>query len=53
VDAAGHRTSVTEQSGRTVNYGYDNLYRLTGAALLVASFSLGGKLGEVSRSVPQ
>jgi YD repeat-containing protein len=29
VDNAGHRTSVTELSGRTVNYGYDNLYRLT------------------------
>jgi len=29
VDAAGHRTGVTEQSGRTVNYGYDDLYRLT------------------------
>ncbi len=29
LDAAGHRTSVSELSGRTVNYGYDNLYRLT------------------------
>lgn len=29
VDNAGHRTSVTEKKGRTVNYGYDNLYRLT------------------------
>jgi len=29
VDAAGHRTSVAELNGRTVNYGYDNLYRLT------------------------
>jgi YD repeat-containing protein len=29
LDAAGHRTSVTEQSGRTVNYSYDDLYRLT------------------------
>jgi YD repeat-containing protein len=28
-DAAGHRTRVREQSGRTVNYGYDELYRLT------------------------
>jgi YD repeat-containing protein len=28
LDATGHRTSVTEVSGRTVNYGYDNLYRL-------------------------
>jgi len=29
LDAAGHRTNVTEQSGRTVSYSYDNLYRLT------------------------
>src|SRR6266849_4088734 len=28
-DASGHRLSVSELSGRTVNYGYDNLYRLT------------------------
>jgi YD repeat-containing protein len=33
VDNAGHRTSVTELSGRTVNYGYDNLYRLTSEAI--------------------
>jgi YD repeat-containing protein len=26
--AAGNRTSVTELSGRTVSYGYDDLYRL-------------------------
>jgi len=26
---AGNRTGVTELSGRTVSYGYDNLYRLT------------------------
>jgi RHS repeat-associated protein len=29
LDASGHRTAVAELSGRTVNYGYDNLYRLT------------------------
>jgi YD repeat-containing protein len=29
LDAAGHRTGVKELSGRTVTYGYDNLYRLT------------------------
>jgi len=28
-DAAGHRTGLKELSGRTVTYGYDNLYRLT------------------------
>jgi YD repeat-containing protein len=27
--AAGNRLSVTELSGRTVTYGYDDLYRLT------------------------
>ena len=29
LDAAGHRIGVTELSGRTVSYGYDNIYRLT------------------------
>jgi len=29
LDASGHRLSVTELRGRTVNYGYDNLYCLT------------------------
>jgi YD repeat-containing protein len=29
LDAAGHRTSVSDLSGRTVNYGYDSIYRLT------------------------
>src|SRR5438045_9588633 len=29
LDVAGHRTQVTELSGRTVNYGYDSIYRLT------------------------
>lgn len=29
LDAAGHRTGVTELSGRTVGYSYDNPYRLT------------------------
>jgi RHS repeat-associated protein len=29
LDAAGNRSSVAELSGRTVNYTYDDLYRLT------------------------
>ena len=29
LDAAGYRLSVTELSGRTANYSYDDLYRLT------------------------
>ncbi|HKV05779.1 MAG TPA: hypothetical protein VJO53_11830 [Candidatus Acidoferrales bacterium] len=32
-DNARHRTSVTEQSGRTVNYPYDNSYRLAAATV--------------------
>ena len=31
--AAGNRLSVAELSGRTVNYGYDSLYRLTSEAI--------------------
>jgi len=33
LDASGHRTSVTELSGRTANYSYDNLYRLTSESI--------------------
>lgn len=29
LDNAGHRTSVTEQSGRKASYAYDSVYRLT------------------------
>ena len=29
LDPSGHRIGVNELSGRTVSYGYDNLYRLT------------------------
>lgn len=32
--AAGNRTAVTELSGRTVNYTYDDLYRLTSETIL-------------------
>jgi len=31
--AAGNRTAVTELSGRTVNYTYDDLYRLTSESI--------------------
>ncbi len=30
---AGNRTAVTELSGRTINYSYDDLYRLTGESI--------------------
>lgn len=35
--AAGNRTAVTELGGRTVNYGYDNVYRLTSEAITNSS----------------
>ena len=34
---AGNRTSVTELSGRTVQYGYDDLYRLTSETIANAT----------------
>ena len=45
--AAGNRLSVAELNGRTVNYGYDELYRLTSET--VAS-DPGGRNGQVSYS---
>jgi len=42
LDAAGHRTSVTEQSGRTVNCTYDNLYRLTNEAIAADPSGING-----------
>jgi RHS repeat-associated protein len=45
LDASGHRLSVTELSGRTVNYGYDNLYRLTGEAIAADPNSVNGSVG--------
>ena len=42
LDAAGHRTQVTELSGRTVNYGYDNLYRLTSETIASDPNSING-----------
>jgi RHS repeat-associated protein len=35
--AAGNRLSVAELSGRTVNYGYDDLYRLTSETIAGAT----------------
>jgi len=43
--AAGNRLSVAELSGRTVTYGYDDLYRLTSENV---SGDPGGKNGVVS-----
>lgn len=42
LDAAGHRTSETELSGRTVNYSYDNLYRLTNETIAGEPHAMNG-----------
>lgn len=42
LDFAGHRTSVTELSGRTVNYVYDNIYRLTSETIASDPSSVNG-----------
>ena len=42
--AAGNRTKVTELSGRTVQYGYDDLYRLTSETIAGAT-SQNGTIG--------
>jgi YD repeat-containing protein len=39
--AAGNRTTVAELSGRTVNYGYDALYRLTSETVASDPIELG------------
>jgi RHS repeat-associated protein len=41
---AGNRTGVTELSGRTVNYTYDNLYRLTSETIAGAAGAMNGSL---------
>jgi RHS repeat-associated protein len=42
LDASGHRLAVTELSGRTVNYAYENLYRLTGETIAADPNSVNG-----------
>src|SRR5579884_127550 len=42
--AAGNRTKVTELSGRTVQYGYDDLYRLT-SEMIAGATSQNGTIG--------
>jgi RHS repeat-associated protein len=44
-DPEGHRTGVSELGGRTVNYGYDDTYRLTSETI---SGDPGGNNGAVS-----
>jgi RHS repeat-associated protein len=44
-DAAGHLTGVTELSGRTVTYGYDNLYRLTSETIASDPGGQNGTIG--------
>ena len=43
--AAGNRTAVTELSGRTVNYTYDDLYRLTNEAIANDTHGTNGTVG--------
>lgn len=40
--AAGNRTAVTELSGRTVNYTYDDLYRLTNETIANDTYGING-----------
>jgi RHS repeat-associated protein len=47
LDAAGHRLSVSELSGRTVNYGYDNLYRLTGETVASDPHGINGAVNYI------
>jgi RHS repeat-associated protein len=45
LDAAGHRLSVAESPGRTVNYGYDNIYRLISEVIAGDTGGQNGSLG--------
>jgi RHS repeat-associated protein len=51
LDAAGHLLSVSELSGRTVNYGYDNLYRLTSETIASDPHSINGAVSYTYDSV--
>jgi RHS repeat-associated protein len=51
LDAAGHRTGVTEFSGRKVTYGYDNLYRLTGGTIASDPNGINGAVNYIYDSV--
>lgn len=43
--AAGNRTALTELGGRTVNYSYDDLYRLTGESIANSPHGVNGSVG--------
>jgi RHS repeat-associated protein len=45
LDAAGHRKSVNELSGRTVNYQYDDIYRLMSETIGSDPNSINGLIG--------
>jgi RHS repeat-associated protein len=51
VENAGHRTSVTELSGRTVNYGYDSIYRLTSETIAGDPNAMNGAVSYVYDAV--
>jgi hypothetical protein len=51
VDHAGHRTSVTELSGRIVNYGYDSIYRLMSETIASDPHAVNGTVSYVYDAV--
>ena len=51
LDAAGHRTGVSELSGRTVGYTYDNLYRLTSETIAGDPHAINGAVSYVYDAV--
>jgi len=51
LDAAGHRLSVSESSGRKVNYGYDTIYRLTNETIASDPNAMNGAVSYTYDSV--
>ena len=49
--AAGHRLSVSELSGRTVNYDYDSRYRLTSETIAGDPSNINGAVNYMYDSV--
>jgi RHS repeat-associated protein len=45
LDPTGHRLAVSELGGRTVNYTYDGIYRLTGESIAGAGSGPNGTVG--------
>jgi len=45
VGTSGNRTKVVEEAGRTANWTYDNLYRLTNETIVNDVFAINGSVG--------